>query len=104
MMSLRLKQVKENTKPIILLISWLSGRPAQVNKYTTLYTDQDFDVLVAQISMWQAICDIKSTEQFALDIMEVLKNAEEDYSEIFIHSFSAGALVWGLCMKLMKRV
>lgn len=58
----RFKQVKGNTKPIVLMISWFYGKPAQINKYCKLYTDHGIDVLVGQITLTQFLLSIKSAE------------------------------------------
>jgi hypothetical protein len=58
----RFKQEKENTKPIVLMISWFYGQKSQINKYSKLYTDQGMDVLVGRISLIQFLFNIKSVE------------------------------------------
>ena len=58
----RFKQEKENTKPIVLMISWFYGQKSQINKYSQLYTDQGMDVLVGRISLVQFLFSIKSVE------------------------------------------
>lgn len=102
--SFRFNQVKENSKPIVLMISWLNGRKGNLNKYAQLYTDQGYDVLVGRITIIQAMFRIKSTERFGQNIVDILHNNRDHYPEIIIHSFSVGVLIWGLALKLMKRV
>lgn len=62
------------------------------------------DVLVGRISFAQSLFNIKSTVRFGQNIVDILHNNEDEYKEIFVHSFSAGGLMWGLAQKLMKRV
>jgi Eukaryotic protein of unknown function (DUF829) len=54
--------VKENTKPLVVMISWFYGKPSQINKYSQLYTDQGMDVLVGRISLGQFLLSIGSVE------------------------------------------
>lgn len=96
--------MKENTKPIVVIISWLFASKTQINKYSKLYTDQGMDVLVGRISFAQSLFNIKSTVRFGQNIVDILHSNEDEYKEIFVHSFSAGGLMWGLAQKLMKRV
>lgn len=58
----RLTQMKDNTKPIVMMISWFYGKPSQINKYATLYTDNGMDVLVTRISLMQFLFAIKGVE------------------------------------------
>lgn len=62
------------------------------------------DVLVGRISLFQFIFSIKNIEKNAQGIIDVLKSNEDQYKEIFIHTFSAGGAMWGLCQRLIKRV
>ncbi|CRK87336.1 CLUMA_CG001138, isoform A [Clunio marinus] len=101
--SLRFKQKRENTKPLVLMISWFYGQKHQINKYSQIYTDQGMDVLVGRISLVQFLFNIKSVERSGQNIVNVLHNNEHDYKEIFIHTFSAGGGMYGLCQKMMKK-
>jgi hypothetical protein len=59
---LRFKQVKKNTKPIVLMISWFYGKKRQINKYNKLYTDQGMDVLIYRCTLKQFIFSVKHVE------------------------------------------
>lgn len=76
----------------------------QINKYSKLYTDQGFDVLVGQISLKQFIFSIKGVEAFAKSIADALHSNEHHYNEIFIHTFSAGGGMWGIVQRIIKKV
>lgn len=54
--------MKENKKPIVLILSWFYGEPSQINKYSQLYTENGMDVLVGRITLIQFMLKIKSTE------------------------------------------
>lgn len=84
------------------MISWFYGTPSQINKYSKLYTDQGMDVLVGQISLSQFIFSIKDVELFGKNIVEILKNNEDHYKEIFLHNFSAGNGMWGVTQRIIK--
>lgn len=96
--------MKENTKPLVLMISWFYGQKSTLNKYSKLYTDQGLDVLVGRLSLVQFIFSVKGTERFAQNIADVLQNNEDDYKEIYIHSFSAGCGMLGIVQRMIKRV
>lgn len=96
--------MKENTKPLVLMISWIYGQKSQINKYSKLYTDQGFDVLVGRMSLAQFVFNVKGIERFGLEIAEVLQNNEGDYKEIYIHAFSAGCGMLGIVQRMIKRV
>jgi len=101
--SLRFTQAKENTKPIVLIISWFFGTPSQINKYSKLYTDQGMDVLVGQISFTHFLLSVKEVEKFAKNIADILLINEDHYNEIFLHVFSAGGPMWGIVNRVMNR-
>jgi hypothetical protein len=39
-----------------------------------------------------------------VQIADILVENEKDYPEIHIHSFSAGGCMWGVCLRMMKKV
>lgn len=54
--------MKENKKPIVLMLSWFYGQPKQINKYSKLYTDKGMDVLVGRLTLFQLMFSVKSIE------------------------------------------
>lgn len=86
------------------MISWFYGSESHVSKYCKLYTDNNFDVLVARISLIQVLFQIKEFDKLAQDVVDILHVNEGDYKEIFIHSFSAGGLLWGVSQKMIRKV
>jgi hypothetical protein len=40
---------------------------------------------------------------FAKQTIDILHENRQEYPEIFIHSFSAGACIWGVCQRMMDR-
>lgn len=104
------------------MLSWFFGQRKQINIYSKLYTDQGIDVLVGRISLVQVLFSIKKCkvndfsmklmtdnsrtirQEFGRDIAEVLKNNEEHYEKIFIHSFSIGGGVWGMIQQVIEEV
>jgi len=98
--TLRLKNQRE--KPLVLVLAWLQAKHKHLKKYAELYTNQGYDVLVAQITPWQLLWPVKGTQVVAFDIVKFLNN-NESYTPMIIHGFSVGGYLWGECMVHMAR-
>lgn len=59
--NLRLTQDIDD-KPLVVILSWLQAKQKHLSKYAQLYMDQDFDVLVAQITPWQLLWPVKGSQ------------------------------------------
>jgi hypothetical protein len=42
-------------------------------------------------------------QKFGQKTIDILHHNRQDYPEIFIHSFSVGACVWGVCQRMMDK-
>ncbi|XP_063696253.1 transmembrane protein 53-A [Culicoides brevitarsis] len=96
--TLRLKQQRD--KPLVLMLSWLQAKHKHLKKYAELYTEQGFDVLIAQITPWQLLWPTKGAQPVATDIVKFLYN-NQSYAPMVIHGFSVGGYLWGECMAQM---
>lgn len=53
-------------KPLVVIFSWLQAKQKHLSKYAQLYMDQDFDVLVAQITPWQLLWPVKGSQVMSI--------------------------------------
>lgn len=84
----------------MLILSWLQAKHKHLKKYAELYTEQGFDVLIAQITPWQLLWPVKGSQPVAVDIVKFLHN-NPSYAPMVIHGFSVGGYLWGECMAHM---
>lgn len=49
-------------RPLVLILSWLLGKPKHLSKYAKLYIDQGFDVLITEITPWQLLWPAKGSQ------------------------------------------
>lgn len=104
------------------MIGWFLAKPSQLNKYCKLYTDQGMDVLVGSPTFLQSLFTFKDIEvslsffkfveqliliylqNFGKQINELVVINEKQYPKLFVHSFSGGAPMWGVVMRMIKKV
>lgn len=89
-------------KPTVLVFSWLNAKQKHLAKYAKLYTEQGYDVVVAQLTPWQLLWPMKGSQLVAADIVKFLKNNEFKHGLIF-HGFSVGGYLWGECLVHIAR-
>lgn len=89
-------------KPAVLVFSWLNAKQKHLAKYAKLYTDQGFEVVVAQLTPWQLLWPMKGSQLVAAEIVKFLKNNEFKQGLTF-HGFSVGGYLWGECLVLIAR-
>lgn len=89
-------------KPTVLVFAWLNAKQKHLAKYAKLYTDQGYDVVVAQLTPWQLLWPMKGSQLVAHDIVKFLKNNEFKNGLIF-HGFSVGGYLWGECLVHIAR-
>lgn len=89
-------------KPTVLIFSWLNAKQKHLAKYAKLYTDQGFEVVVANLTPWQLLWPMKGSQLVAAEIVKLLKNNEFKNGVVF-HGFSVGGYLWGECLVLIAR-
>lgn len=89
-------------KPTVLIFAWLNAKQKHIAKYAKLYTEQGFEVVVAQLTPWQMLWPMKGSQLVAADIVKFLKNNEFRNGLIF-HGFSVGGYLWGECLVHIAR-
>jgi esterase/lipase len=73
------------------LFPWLESKPYHIEKYTSIYIQNGFDVLVART---EHILRPIRTQETALNVVKFLEN-NESYRKVAIQGFSVGGYFWG---------
>lgn len=89
-------------KPTVLIFAWLNAKQKHLAKYAKLYTEQGFEVIVANLTPWQLLWPMKGSQLVASEIVKLLKNNEFKNGLIF-HGFSVGGYLWGECLVRIAR-
>lgn len=84
-------------KPTVLIFAWMNAKQKHLAKYAKLYTDQGFEVIVANLTPWQLLWPMKGSQLVAAEIVKLLKNNTFKNGLIF-HGFSVGGYLWGECL------
>lgn len=92
----------QRDKPLVVILAWLQAKQKHLKKYAELYTNQGFDVLVAQVTPWQLLWPVKGCQVVAGDLLKFL-HANHTYSPMVVHGFSVGGYFWGEVMVHMAR-
>lgn len=113
-----------NTRPLLVILTWLLSKRRHVMKFVNLYMEQGFDVAVVSLAPWQLMWPAKgsrvSTIKFfrlffsvfiailkiyfqlvAADLLTFLKQ-NENYQQILLHGFSVGGYMWGEALDLIQ--
>ncbi|XP_072755960.1 uncharacterized protein L(2)k09913 [Anoplolepis gracilipes] len=90
-----------NTRPLLIILTWLLSKRQHVMKYVNLYTEQGFDVAVVSLTPWQLMWPVKGSRLVAADLLTFLKQ-NENYQQILLHGFSVGGYMWGEVLDLME--
>lgn len=98
--TLRLTQ-NSSDRPLVLILSWLLGKPKHLSKYAKLYIDQGFDVLITEITPWQLLWPAKGSQKVALDLVTFLAS-NDYYKQTMVHGFSVGGYIWGEAIGQME--
>ncbi|XP_003701573.1 transmembrane protein 53-like lethal (2) k09913 [Megachile rotundata] len=88
-------------RPLLVLLSWLLSKRKHVMKYTNLYKEQGFDIVVVSVTPWQLLWPSKGTRLVAADLLDFLAK-HKNYEQIFLHGFSVGAYMWGEVLDIMQ--
>ncbi|KAG5679530.1 hypothetical protein PVAND_009091 [Polypedilum vanderplanki] len=99
--TLRLKQESDD-KPLVVIFSWLNAKQKHLLKYSHLYLDQSFDVLIIKINPWQLLWPKTGAQVLAENIVKFLLN-NDYYKQILIHGFSVGGYLFGECLVHMNK-
>jgi esterase/lipase len=84
------------------MFSWLNSKKKHLMKYSQLYIDQGFDLLLVQVSPWQLLWPVRGTQQVAGDIVKFLEH-NDYYKQLMLHGFSVGGYVFGECLVHMNK-
>ncbi|XP_017462674.1 PREDICTED: transmembrane protein 53-B isoform X2 [Rhagoletis zephyria] len=98
--TLEFKKPSEN--PLVLMMAWLMAKQKHLKKYTQIYTDMGFDVVVVHVTPWQLLWPVKGTQVVAAETLKFIEN-NKSYAPIVIHGFSVGAYQLGEVMIQMAR-
>lgn len=90
-----------NTRPLLVILTWLMSKRRHVMKFVNLYTEQGFDVAVVSLTPWQLMWPMKGSRLVAADLLTFLKQ-NESYQQILLHGFSVGGYMWGEALDLMQ--
>ena len=97
----RLKQDHGN-RPLVLMLPFLGAKQTHLDKFSKIHLDLGYDVLIPSVDAFRYMFPGKFIHCIAEDIVKFLSN-NDYYEKLFIHGFSAGAFLWGICiMKIMK--
>lgn len=82
---------------MVLLIPWLHAKQKHVEKYCSIYTDRDFDVVVVTPSEFDVIKPKIGSQLLAKDVVNFLVN-NEYYNKMVIQGFSVAGYFWSECL------
>ncbi|CAK9819725.1 hypothetical protein ANTPLA_LOCUS10350 [Anthophora plagiata] len=91
----------EESKPLLVLFSWLLAKRKHLMKYMDLYLEQDFDILIVSVTPWQILWPVKGSRLVATDLLEFLTQ-QQNYQQILLHGFSVGGYMWGEVLDLVQ--
>lgn len=81
------------------MLFWLEAKPKHFEKYCSIYTRNNFDVLTVETPALNFAWPRRS-QTTAKNVLKFLEN-NESYERVLVHGFSAGGYVWGECLVLL---
>ncbi|KOC59260.1 hypothetical protein WH47_11446 [Habropoda laboriosa] len=91
----------EESRPLLVVFSWLLANRRHLMKYMNLYLEQDFDILLVSVTPWQLMWPVKGSRLVAADLLEFLTQ-QQNYQQILLHGFSVGGYMWGEVLDLVQ--
>lgn len=82
------------------MLPFLGAKQTHLDKFSKIHLDLGFDVLIPKVDAYRYMFPGKFINFIADDVVKFLAN-NEYYKKMFIHGFSAGAFLWGLCIAKM---
>lgn len=95
----RLKQDHGN-RPLVLMLPFLGAKQNHLDKFSKIHLDLGYDVVIPTVDAYRYMFPGKLINCIGEDIVKFLEN-NNYYEKIFIHGFSAGAFLWGICITEM---
>lgn len=89
------KVFKDDSKPMIVLLTWLLSRKKHVMKYCDVYLKQGCNVMTVSVTPWQFFWPVTGTQVVAKQLLDYLEENCEKHQQIILHGFSVGAYLWG---------
>lgn len=92
-----------NTRPLVLILSWLMAKQQHVLKYAEVYVEKEFDVVIVVSKPWDVLWPTTGSQKIAYNIVNLLAANSHNYSKMIIHGFSGGGYLWGECLRHYKK-
>ena len=78
------------------MLPWINSKRSHFEKYSSIYTNRGFDVLVVRSYLMNILWP-KKLDKISEDVVSFMDKNKE-YDQIVLHGLSAGCLVWSICL------